>query len=134
MRAGEHRAGDQGNGGNVGRGRAHQLRRNGFVAASDQYHRIHWLRPDHFLGIDRHEVAQIHAGGIGEAFMDRDGGKAHRKATREQDAALHRLDQLGHVAVTRVVAARRVGDADHGSGQRVIGVARALDERLPEKQ
>ena len=42
----------------------------------------------------------------------------------QHDAALHRLDQVGHVAVAGVVVAEGVGDADDRPVERVVGVAR----------
>ena len=61
VRAGQHRARDELDGGDAGRRRAHQLRRHGLVAAADQHDGVHRLRADHLLGVDRHEVAQEHA-------------------------------------------------------------------------
>ncbi len=61
----------------------------------------HRLGADHLLGVHRHEVAQEHAGGMGEALVDRDGREDHGQRAGQHDAALHRLDQVGHVAVAR---------------------------------
>ena len=59
---GQHRSGDELHGRQIGRGRAHQLRRHGLVATADQHHRIHRLGPDHLLGVHRHQVAEHQAG------------------------------------------------------------------------
>ena len=69
MRAGQHRAGNQLHARHVGRYRAHQLRRHSLVATADQHHRVHRLRPNHFFGIHRHQVAQEHAGRMRKAFV-----------------------------------------------------------------
>ena len=61
--------------------------------------------------------------GMGEALVDRDGREVHRQPAGQHDAALHRLDQLGHVAVAGVVVAEGVGDADDRPVERVVGVA-----------
>ena len=66
----------------VGRGRAHQLRRHRLVAAADQHHRVHRLRADHLLGVHRHQVAQVHAGRMREALVDRDGREIPSAARR----------------------------------------------------
>ena len=79
MPAGRHRAGDQLHRGNIGRHRAHQLRRHGLVAAADQHHRVHRLGADHLLGVHRHQVAEHHAGGIEEHLAQRDGRKDPRQ-------------------------------------------------------
>ena len=131
--AGQHGAGDELDGRNAGRSRAHQLRRHGLVAAADEHHRIHGLGADHLFGIHGHEVAQVHAGGRGETFVEGDGGEGHGQPACEQDAALDRFDEHGHVAVARIVGAARVGDADHHPIQGRVRVARPLDERLAQE-
>jgi hypothetical protein len=45
-----------------------------------------------------------------------------------------RFDELRAVAVARIVGAAGVRDADDGAVERVVGVARPLDERLPKEQ
>ena len=57
-----HRPGEELHRRHVGRGRAHELRRHGLVAAADQHHRVHRLRADHLLDVDRHQVAEHHRG------------------------------------------------------------------------
>ena len=47
--------------GDVGRGRGHQLRRHGLVAAADHHRRVHRLRRQHRLGVEGGEVAVVHA-------------------------------------------------------------------------
>ena len=118
----------------VGRRRGHHLRRQRLVAAADQHHRIHRLRAHHLLGVHRHQVAQEHAGRIGERLVDRDRRELHRQAAGQHHAALDRLDQLGHVAVAGVVVAEGVGDADDRPLQRVVGIAHRLDEGLAQEQ
>ena len=90
MAAGHHRAGDQRDGRPVGGHRAHQLRRHGLVAAAHQHHRVHRLRADHFLGVDRHQVAVFQAGRREEHFAERDGRKLQRQRAGRQHAAFHR--------------------------------------------
>jgi hypothetical protein len=94
----QHRAGDELDRGHVGRGRAHQLRRHRLVAAADQHHGVHRLGADHLLGVHRHEVAQVHAGGGAKLSWIEIVGKPSA-AARQHDAALERLDQLRRVAV-----------------------------------
>ncbi|MNS53029.1 hypothetical protein D3C72_857720 [compost metagenome] len=134
VRAGQHRPRDQLNGGHAGGRRAHQLGGHGLVAAADQHHGVHGLRADHFLGVHGHEVAQVHAGGLREALVHRNGREVHGQAARQHDAALDGFDQLRRVAVAGVVAAARVDDADDRTGQGVVGQAGALDERLAQEQ
>src|SRR6185503_345277 len=60
------------------------------------------------------------------------GGKLDRQGTRREDATLHRLDQLGEMAVAVVEAALRVGDADDRASEHLARVAHALRERAPK--
>ena len=59
-------------------------------------------------------------------------GKLDRQAAGGEHAALHRLDQLGEVAVAVVEAAARIGDADHRAGEHLARVAHALGERAAQ--
>ena len=61
-------------------------------------------------------------------------GKFHRHGAGQHRAALHRLDQLRHVAVTRIEIGIGVGDADDRTIERVIGIAHRLDEGLAQEQ
>ena len=99
-----------------------------------EHHRVHRLGADHLLGVHRHQVAQEHASGVGEALVDGDGGEDHRQAAGQHHAALDRLDQVGDVAVAGVEVAVGVGDADDRPVERVVGVAHGLDEGLAEEQ
>ena len=129
-----HRAHRNDDGRQVGADRGHDLRRQRLVAAADHDHRVHRLGADHLLGIHRHQVAQIHRGRKRKAFGDRDGRKHHRHRAVQHDAAFHRLDDLRHVAVTGVVVAVGVGDADNRTIQRIVGIAHRLDEGLAQEQ
>ena len=132
--ADDHGAGRKDDGRKVGAGGGHHLRGESLVAAADEDDGVHGLRADHLLGVHRHEVAQEHGGGMGEALADGDGRENHGQAASEHDAALHALDQVGDIAVAGVVVAEGVGDADDGALQRVVGVAHRLDERLAEEE
>ena len=134
VRARQHRPGDELHRRQARRGRAHQLRRHRLVATADQHHGVHRLRAQHLLGVHGHEVAQVHAGGLRKAFVQRDGGEGHRQATRQHDAALHRFDELHHVAVAGVVGTACVDDADDGALQGGVAVARAFDEGLAQEE
>ena len=72
--------------GRSARRRRHHLRRDRLVAAADQDDRIHRLGADHLLGVHRHQVAQEHAGRMGEATRgSRWSGNpsaGHRRASR----------------------------------------------------
>ena len=114
--------------------RRHQLGRQGLVAAADQHDRVHRLGADHLLGVHRHQVAQEHAGRMREALVDRHRREDHRQGAGQHDAALHRLDQVGHVAVAGIVVAEGVGDADDRPVERVVGIAAGLDEGLAQEQ
>ena len=134
VRSGEHRTGDELDRRHVGRNRAHQLRGNRLVTAADQHHRIHRLRADHFLGVHRHEIAQVHAGRMRKALVDGNRRKVDRDATGQHDAALHRLDELRRIAMAGVVPAAGVDDPDDRTRQRVVAVPCALDECLAKEQ
>ncbi len=114
--------------------RGHDLRRQCLVAAADHHHRIHRLGADHLLGIHRHQVAQIHRGRKRKALGNGDGRKHHRHRTGQHDAALHRLDDVRHVAVAGTVIAVGVGDPHDRPVQRVVGIAHRLDKGLAQEQ
>ena len=118
----------------VGAGGGHDLRGEGLVAAADEDDGIHGLRRHHLLGVHRHQVAEEHGGGMGEALADGDGREDHGQTTGEHDAALHAFDEVGDIAVAGVVVAEGVGDADDGALERIVGVAHGLDERLAEEE
>ena len=132
--ADHHRAGRHHDRGLVGRDRAHHLRGQRLVAAADHHHGVHRLRAHHLLGVDRHQVAHVHRGRVREALVDRDGGEFHRQPARQHHAALHRLDQLRHVAVAGVEVRIGVGDADDRPVERVVREALGLDEGLAQEQ
>ena len=132
--ADDHGAGGQDDGGKVGAGGGHDLRGEGLVAAADEDDGVHGLRADHLLGVHRHQVAQEHGGGMGEALADGDGGEHHGQAAGEHDAALDAFDEVGDVAVAGIVVAEGVGDADDGAIERIVGVAHGLDEGFAEEE
>ena len=70
MTPGHHRAADQLDGRHIGRNRSHQLRGHGLVAAAHQHDGIHRLRPDHLLGVHRHEIAEAQARRVEEHFAE----------------------------------------------------------------
>ena len=94
--------------------RAHELRRHGLVAAAHEHDRVHGLRPDHFLRVNRHQVAVFEARGAEKDFAQRDRGEGDRQRAGREHSALDRVQQFGEVAVAIVETGRRIGDADHG--------------------
>lgn len=134
MCAGEHRTRDELHGWHAGRGRTHELRGDRLVATADEYDGVHRLGANHLLGVHRHEVAQIHAGRVSEAFVDGNRRKLDRQSARKHHAALHRSDEVRGVAVTGIVTAAGVDDADDRARQRVGGITGALDEGVAEEQ
>ena len=126
--AGHHRPGHQHDRRPAGRDRAHELRRHGLVAAAHQHDRVHRLRADHLLGVDRHQVAVFQAGRAEENLAERNGRELDRQRARRQHAAFHRLQQFRKMAVTIVEARRRVGDADHRLSQHRARIAHGLRE------
>ena len=83
----------------TGRHRAHQLRRHRLVAAAHQNHSIHRLCPHHFLGVDRHQVAELETGRIEKNFTQRNGRKFNRQRASGQHAALHGLEHFREVTM-----------------------------------
>ena len=69
-----------------------------------------------------------------KALRDRNRREHHRHRTRQHHAALYGLDDLGRVAVARIVVAIGVGDADDRAVQRVVRIAHRLDEDLAQEQ
>jgi hypothetical protein len=66
----------------VGAGGGHDLCGEGLVAAADEDDGIHGLRSHHLLGVHRHQVAQEHGRGMGEALADGDGWEDHWQTAR----------------------------------------------------
>jgi hypothetical protein len=94
--------------------RAHELRRHGLVAAAHEHDRVHRLRPNHFLRVNRHQVAVFEARGAEKDFAQRDRGEGDRQRAGCEHPALDRVQQFGEVAVAIVETGRRISDADHG--------------------
>jgi len=127
-----HRARHQHDRRPAGGHRAHELRRYGLVAAAHEHDRVHRLRPDHFLGIDRHQVAIFEARGAEKHFAKRDGGEGDRQRAGREHPALDCVQQFGEVAVAIVETRRRIGDADHGLRQHRTRIAHGLREGAAE--
>ena len=132
MPSGHHRARDQRDRRPVGRHRSHKLCRHGLVATAHQHNRVHRLRADHLLGIDRHQVAILEAGRCQENFTERDGRKFQRQRAGGQHAALYGGEQFGKVTVTIVEVGPGIGDADHRLIQKSARIAHRLRERAAQ--
>ena len=68
-----------------------------------------------------------------ETFADRNGGKHHRQTACEQNAALYAFDQVGHIAMARIVVTEGVGHTYDGAIKRVIGITGRFDEGFAQK-
>ena len=134
MIARQHGPGHQHDRRNIGAGSPHQQRRHRLVAAANEDRGVDRLRARHFLGVHRHQVAQIHAGRIGERFVQRDDRKLDRQPAGEHDAALNRFDQIRHRAMAGVESAEGVGDAYDGAVECIVRIAHRLDESGAQKQ
>ncbi len=130
--SGHHRPGDERDGRTVGGHRAHQLRRHRLVAAAHQHDGVHRLRPDHLLGVDRHQIAVFEAGRREKHFAERDGRKFQRQRAGSEHAALDRGEQLRKMAVAIVEVRARIGDADHRLVQQRARIAHRLRERAAQ--
>ena len=130
----QHRPGDELHAGDIQAGSGHQLRGDGLVAAADHQHRVHRLGAAHLLRVDGGQVAEEHGGRVGEALVDRHRRERHRQTARQHDATLGRLHQRRHVAVTGIVGAGRVHDADDRAGQRIVRIAHRLYEGPAQEQ
>jgi hypothetical protein len=119
---------------NVRRGRRHELRGHGLVAAADQHRRIHWLRGQHRLGVDRGEVAVVHRSREQRRLAQRYGRESQRQTAGGEDAPLHRLDQFRHGAVAIVVVRAGVDDPHHGLVEHRLGIAHGFGEGLAQIQ
>ena len=130
----EHGASGEDDGGEIDAGRGHDLGRKILVAAANKDDSVHRLGSDHLLGVHGEKVAEEHGGGVGEAFGDGDGGEHHGQSAGKHDTALDALDEVGDVAVARIVVAVGVGDADDGAVKRVVGEAHGLDEGFAQEE
>ena len=131
---GHHRAGRKDEGWHPGARCGHELGGDGLVAAADEYDCVHWLSPQHLLGVHRHEVAQEHARRVSERLVERDCREGHRQPAHEHHTSLDRLDESRDVGVAGVVVATGVRDADDGARKGIGREAHRLDERLAEEQ
>ena len=134
VRRGQHRPGHQLDRRNVRRRRGHQLRRHRLVAAAHQHHRVHRLRRQHRLGVERGEVPVMHRTRMQRRLAQRHRGERHRQPAGGQHAALHRLDQVRHRAVAVVVGRAGVDDADHRAIQHRLRIPHRLGEGAAEIQ
>ncbi len=78
-----------------------------FVAAADQHHRVHRLGEDHLLDVHRHQVAIDEAGRDSGTLRRARQSERHAARAGRQNAARHRLDEIGHQAMAIVEARRR---------------------------
>jgi hypothetical protein len=76
--------------------------------------------------VHRHEVAQIHAGRVREAFVNRNGGEFDGQPAGQHHTPTDGADEFAGVAMTRVEAAAGVDDAHDRPGECVVGVTGAL--------
>ena len=113
--SGDHRSCYDTECGYVGRDSRHHLGGNSFVASTGQHDGIHRLGANHFFSFHRKQIAKEHGGGRAENFVERDRRECKRQPSGLEDTPLDGRDQLGHIAVARVVVARRVNDTNNGS-------------------
>ena len=71
---------------------------------------------------------------MSEALADRNGGKHHRQAACEHNAALYALDQVGNIAMARIEITEGIGYADDRAIERVLGIPGSLDEGFAQEQ
>jgi hypothetical protein len=101
-------------GGQIGAGRAHDLRRRGFVAAAEEHHAIQRIGADGLLDVHRHQVAIQHGGGLHVDFAQRNGGELQRETAGGPHPALHRLGHGAQVEIAVVQLAPGIADPDDG--------------------
>ncbi len=126
---GHHRARDDLDCRDVCRDRAHQLRRNRFIAATDEDDGVHRLAPDHLLRVHRHEVAQEQAGRREKNLAERRRRKFQRKAARGDHAALDRRHQFRDQPVAVIELAVRARDTDDRALEQLRRIAHRPRER-----
>ena len=134
MAAGQHGADRQHDRRHVGADRAHQLSRNGLVAAADQHHRIERQRAQHFLDVHRHQVAQQHRGRECEGLVQRDGRKHERQRAGHAHAARDRFGEASRRCVARVEIRCGRQHADDRTLQGIVGIAGAFEKSTPQEQ
>ena len=118
----------------VGADGAHQLGRNGLVAAADQHHGIERQRPHHFLDVHRHQVAQQHRGREREGLMQRNGREHEGQRAGKPHAPRHRLGEPAGGGVTGIEIGCRGQNADDRPVERLVGEARALQKAAAQEQ
>ena len=116
------------------RDRAHQLGRNGLVAAADQHHGVERQRLDHLLDVHRHQVAQQHRGRERERLVQRHGREHERQRAGHPHAARDRFGDLRRGLVAGVEVGGGGEDADDRPVERLVGEARALEKAAPQEQ
>ena len=108
----QHRAHRQGNGGNIHRGRRHEQRGRGLVAADGQDNPVQRIAVERFDQPKIGQVAVQRRRGALAGFLDRVDGKFKTDAARGDDAVAHALGQFHMVAVAGRQVRSRLGDAD----------------------
>ena len=94
------------------RGRAHQERRRGLVAAREEHHAVDRVRPQRLLHVHRAEVAVHHRRRAQRALRRAEHRKLHRQAASLVDAVRHPLRKVAQVRVAGRELRPGVADAD----------------------
>ena len=110
----EHGAAGQHDGRNVDRGRRHQLRRRGLVAAGGEHHAVDGVAVEDFDQAQIGEVAVERGGGALAGLLNRVDGKLEGDAARLADALAHARRQHEVMPVTGREVGARLRDADDG--------------------
>src|SRR6202011_3236510 len=108
----EHRSARQYDGWNVDRGRGHQARRRGFVAAGGEHDAIDRIAMQDFNETEISEVAIERGGGALAGFLNRVNGKFKRDAACVADTVAHAARQIEMMPIAGREIRTRLSDAD----------------------
>ena len=130
--AGEHGAGGQHDGRYVRAGGAHQQGRQGLVATTHEHHRVQGLGAQHGLHVERHQIAQEHAGRAEKDLAERDDREFQRQTAGLPHAAFDGFRQFAQAAVAVVQFAPGVEHPDDGLAQALRCMAHRAGEGAPQ--
>ena len=129
--AAEHRPGRHEDEREVRARRAHDHRRHGLVATTEQDGAIGRVRAQRLLGLHRQQVAVEHGRRLHEGLAEGQQRDLHREAASLPDAALDVFSAQPEVRVTRVGVAPGVEDRDDGFPGHVVGRVTLLSGARP---
>ena len=123
--------------GHVRADRAHQLRRDRLVTASEEHDAVERIGAETLFDVHRHQIAVQHRRRLHQLFPERDRRELEREATRREHAATYRVRDRAEVEVAVHELRRRVADshyrlAGERGGREALGPQRGAVDKPGE--